>query len=95
MGAVLGTDARLAPLAGRACGALLHWAPSPPARSCHSKAGLARPVPLKKRGYDVTRNPHLNKVMVWVWERAWERSCDARKGAPPRVLERSSRAPFQ
>ncbi|VFV45383.1 Hypothetical predicted protein, partial [Lynx pardinus] len=62
MGAALGTSARLAPLRGRACGAVPRWAPSAPARGCHSKPGAARPVPLKKRGYDVTRNPHLNKV---------------------------------
>lgn len=63
MGAALGTGTRLAPWPGRACGALPRWAPSTPAQGCHSKPGPARPVPLKKRGYDVTRNPHLNKVM--------------------------------
>lgn len=64
MGAALGTGARLALLPGRACSAVRHWEPPAPARGCHSKAGPARPVPLKKRGYDVTRNPHLNKVKV-------------------------------
>lgn len=64
MGAALGTGARLALLRGRACGAIPRWAPSALARGCHSKPGAPRLVPLKKRGYDVTRNPHLNKVMV-------------------------------
>ncbi|VTJ85755.1 Hypothetical predicted protein [Marmota monax] len=68
MGAALGTGARLALPPGRACGALRHWAPSAPARACHSKPGPARPVPLKKRGYDVTRNPHLNKGMAFTLE---------------------------
>ncbi|XP_062949268.1 NADP-dependent malic enzyme, mitochondrial isoform X2 [Cynocephalus volans] len=68
MGAALGTGARLALLPGRACGALPRWAPSVPARGCHSKPGPARPVPLKKRGYDVTRNPHLNKGMAFTLE---------------------------
>ncbi|XP_012922313.1 NADP-dependent malic enzyme, mitochondrial isoform X2 [Heterocephalus glaber] len=68
MGAVLGTGARLAPLAGRACGTLPRGAPSLPTRGCHSKPGPARPVPLKKRGYDVTRNPHLNKGMAFTLE---------------------------
>ncbi|XP_019305580.1 NADP-dependent malic enzyme, mitochondrial isoform X2 [Panthera pardus] len=68
MGAALGTSARLAPLRGRACGAVPRWAPSAPARGCHSKPGAARPVPLKKRGYDVTRNPHLNKGMAFTLE---------------------------
>ncbi|PNJ17439.1 ME3 isoform 8, partial [Pongo abelii] len=62
MGAALGTGTRLAPWPGRACGALPRWAPTASAQGCHSKPGPARPVPLKKRGYDVTRNPHLNKV---------------------------------
>ncbi|XP_011717652.2 NADP-dependent malic enzyme, mitochondrial isoform X3 [Macaca nemestrina] len=68
MGAALGTGTRLAPWPGRACGALPRWAPSTPAQGCHSKPGLARPVPLKKRGYDVTRNPHLNKGMAFTLE---------------------------
>ena len=62
MGAALGTGARLTLRPGRACGAVRSWAPPAPARGCHSKARPARPVPLKKRGYDITRNPHLNKV---------------------------------
>ncbi|XP_045226064.2 NADP-dependent malic enzyme, mitochondrial isoform X3 [Macaca fascicularis] len=68
MGAALGTGTRLAPWPGRACGALPRWAPSTPAQGCHSKPGPARPVPLKKRGYDVTRNPHLNKGMAFTLE---------------------------
>ncbi|XP_012324902.1 NADP-dependent malic enzyme, mitochondrial isoform X3 [Aotus nancymaae] len=68
MGAALGTGTRLALWPGRACGALPRWAPSASARSCHSKSGSARPVPLKKRGYDVTRNPHLNKGMAFTLE---------------------------
>ncbi|XP_024619376.1 NADP-dependent malic enzyme, mitochondrial isoform X1 [Neophocaena asiaeorientalis asiaeorientalis] len=68
MGAALGTGARLALLPGRACSAVRHWEPPAPARGCHSKAGPARPVPLKKRGYDVTRNPHLNKGMAFTLE---------------------------
>lgn len=64
MGAALSTGPRLALLPGRACGAVPRWAPSAPARGGHSKPGPVRPVPLKKRGYDVTRNPHLNKVRV-------------------------------
>ncbi|XP_045339652.1 NADP-dependent malic enzyme, mitochondrial isoform X2 [Leopardus geoffroyi] len=68
MGAALGTSARLASLRGRACGAVPRWAPSAPARGCHSKPGASRPVPLKKRGYDVTRNPHLNKGMAFTLE---------------------------
>ncbi|XP_075858524.1 NADP-dependent malic enzyme, mitochondrial isoform X2 [Microcebus murinus] len=68
MGAALGSGPRLALLPGRACGALPRWAPSAPARACHSKPGPAHPVPLKKRGYDVTRNPHLNKGMAFTLE---------------------------
>ncbi|XP_007944464.1 NADP-dependent malic enzyme, mitochondrial [Orycteropus afer afer] len=68
MGAAMGTGARLALLPGRACSVLPHWAPSAPSRGCHSKASSARPVPLKKRGYDVTRNPHLNKGMAFTLE---------------------------
>uniref|UniRef100_A0A7N5P9Q1 Malic enzyme n=2 Tax=Ailuropoda melanoleuca TaxID=9646 RepID=A0A7N5P9Q1_AILME len=68
MGAALGTGARLALLRGQACGGVPHWKPSAPARGCHSKSGPARPVPLKKRGYDVTRNPHLNKGMAFTLE---------------------------
>ncbi|XP_029770966.1 NADP-dependent malic enzyme, mitochondrial isoform X1 [Suricata suricatta] len=68
MGAALGTGARLALPRGRACGVVPRWAPSAPARGCHSKPGVARPVPLKKRGYDVTRNPHLNKGMAFTLE---------------------------
>ncbi|XP_017366109.1 NADP-dependent malic enzyme, mitochondrial isoform X2 [Cebus imitator] len=68
MGAALGTGTRLALWPGRACGALPRWTPSASARGCHSKSGSARPVPLKKRGYDVTRNPHLNKGMAFTLE---------------------------
>ncbi|XP_074256472.1 NADP-dependent malic enzyme, mitochondrial isoform X4 [Saimiri boliviensis] len=68
MGAALGTGTRLALRPGRACGALPRWAPSASARGCHAKSGSARPVPLKKRGYDVTRNPHLNKGMAFTLE---------------------------
>ncbi|KAM9658485.1 NADP-dependent malic enzyme, mitochondrial isoform 2-T3 [Trichechus inunguis] len=68
MGASLGTGVRLALLSGRACGTLPSWATSAPTRGCHSKAGPVRPVPLKKRGYDVTRNPHLNKGMAFTLE---------------------------
>nr|XP_035938033.1 NADP-dependent malic enzyme, mitochondrial isoform X3 [Halichoerus grypus] len=68
MGAALGTGARLALQQGRACGGVPRWTPSAPARGCHSKSGPARPVPLKKRGYDVTRNPHLNKGMAFTLE---------------------------
>ncbi|XP_040141008.1 NADP-dependent malic enzyme, mitochondrial isoform X3 [Ictidomys tridecemlineatus] len=68
MGAALGTGARLALPPRRACGALRHWTPSAPARACHSKPGPVRPVALKKRGYDVTRNPHLNKGMAFTLE---------------------------
>uniref|UniRef100_A0AAA9S9H4 Malic enzyme n=2 Tax=Bos taurus TaxID=9913 RepID=A0AAA9S9H4_BOVIN len=68
MGAALGTGARLTLRSGRACGAVRSWAPPAPARGCHSKARPARPVPLKKRGYDVTRNPHLNKGMAFTLE---------------------------
>ncbi|XP_044799352.2 NADP-dependent malic enzyme, mitochondrial isoform X2 [Bubalus bubalis] len=68
MGAALGTGARLTLRPGRACGAVRSWAPPAPARGCRSKARPARPVPLKKRGYDVTRNPHLNKGMAFTLE---------------------------
>ncbi|XP_019499063.1 PREDICTED: NADP-dependent malic enzyme, mitochondrial isoform X2 [Hipposideros armiger] len=68
MGAALGTSPRLALLAGRACGVVPHGAHSAPARGCHSKPGPVRPVLLKKRGYDVTRNPHLNKGMAFTLE---------------------------
>ncbi|XP_027436066.1 NADP-dependent malic enzyme, mitochondrial isoform X2 [Callorhinus ursinus] len=68
MGAALGTGARLALQRGRACGGVPRWTPSAPAQGCHSKSGPARPVPLKKRGYDVTRNPHLNKGMAFTLE---------------------------
>ena len=84
MGAALGTGARLALLPGRACSAVRHWEPPAPARGCHSKAGPARPVPLKKRGYDVTRNPHLNKVKVREGRMARSHYSAARgMGAPP------------
>ncbi|KAK2501292.1 hypothetical protein MC885_014477 [Smutsia gigantea] len=66
MGAALGTGARPALLRRQACGAVRCWTACATARGCHSKPGPARPVPLKKRGYDVTRNPHLNKlVLAW------------------------------
>uniref|UniRef100_A0A480R1U8 Malic enzyme n=1 Tax=Sus scrofa TaxID=9823 RepID=A0A480R1U8_PIG len=68
MGASLGSGARVALLPRQACGAVRRWAPPAPARGCHSKTGLPRPVPLKKRGYDVTRNPHLNKGMAFTLE---------------------------
>ncbi|KAM5224920.1 NADP-dependent malic enzyme, mitochondrial isoform 2-T2 [Hipposideros larvatus] len=68
MGAALGTSPRLALLASRACGVVPHCAHSAPARGCHSKPGPVRPVLLKKRGYDVTRNPHLNKGMAFTLE---------------------------
>uniref|UniRef100_A0A8C3VSC7 Malic enzyme n=1 Tax=Catagonus wagneri TaxID=51154 RepID=A0A8C3VSC7_9CETA len=68
MGASLGRGARLALSPRQACGAVRRWAPPASARGCHSKTGLARPVPLKKRGYDVTRNPHLNKGMAFTLE---------------------------
>ncbi|KAF6104743.1 malic enzyme 3 [Phyllostomus discolor] len=68
MGAALGTGPRLALLPGRACGTIARLAPSAPARCSHSKPGPVRPVPLKKRGYDVTRNPHLNKGMAFTLE---------------------------
>ncbi|KAL6055058.1 hypothetical protein STEG23_035301, partial [Scotinomys teguina] len=61
MGAALVTGPRLASLPRMACGTLRRQTPSMPAQGCHSKLGPPRPVPLKKRGYDVTRNPHLNK----------------------------------
>nr|XP_036866421.1 uncharacterized protein LOC118970938 isoform X2 [Manis javanica] len=61
MGAALRTGARPVLLRRQACGASRCWTPCASARGCHSKPGPARPVPLKKRGYDVTRNPHLNK----------------------------------
>ncbi|GLD46052.1 NADP-dependent malic enzyme-like protein [Lates japonicus] len=31
-------------------------------RVCHSGANRKTSVSTKKRGYDITRNPHLNKV---------------------------------
>uniref|UniRef100_A0A5F9CUS7 Malic enzyme n=1 Tax=Oryctolagus cuniculus TaxID=9986 RepID=A0A5F9CUS7_RABIT len=68
MGAALGTNARLALRSGQACGTLARGAPCAPTRACHSKSSPARPVPLKKRGYDVTRNPHLNKGMAFTLE---------------------------
>ncbi|XP_023388261.1 NADP-dependent malic enzyme, mitochondrial [Pteropus vampyrus] len=68
MGATLGTGPRLALLPNRACRSVPRWAPSAPARGCRSKPGPVRPVPLKKRGYDVTRNPHLNKGMAFTLE---------------------------
>ncbi|XP_060223483.1 NADP-dependent malic enzyme, mitochondrial isoform X3 [Meriones unguiculatus] len=68
MGAALGTGARLAALPRIACGTLRRQAPCVPAQGCHSKPGPPRPVPLKKRGYDVTRNPHLNKGMAFTLE---------------------------
>ncbi|XP_078196122.1 NADP-dependent malic enzyme, mitochondrial isoform X3 [Callithrix jacchus] len=68
MGAALGIGTRRALWPGQACGALPRWAPSASARGCHSKSDSARPVPLKKRGYDVTRNPHLNKGMAFTLE---------------------------
>ncbi|CAF88690.1 unnamed protein product, partial [Tetraodon nigroviridis] len=33
-----------------------------PARVCHSGTASEGSVRTKKRGYDITRNPHLNKV---------------------------------
>ncbi|XP_029386938.1 NADP-dependent malic enzyme, mitochondrial isoform X2 [Mus pahari] len=68
MGAALGTGARLTSVPRIACGSLRRLAPSAPAQGCHSKSGPPRPVPLKKRGYDVTRNPHLNKGMAFTLE---------------------------
>uniref|UniRef100_A0A8C0TDF9 Malic enzyme n=1 Tax=Canis lupus familiaris TaxID=9615 RepID=A0A8C0TDF9_CANLF len=68
MGAALGRGARPGLLRGQACGAVPRWTPSAPGRGCRSRAGPARPVPLKKRGYDVTRNPHLNKGMAFTLE---------------------------
>ncbi|KAG8514802.1 NADP-dependent malic enzyme, mitochondrial [Galemys pyrenaicus] len=64
MGAALGTGARLALQPRGASGAFPFRVPSASTRGCHSKPGPTRPVPLKKRGYDVTRNPHLNKVNI-------------------------------
>lgn len=68
MGAALGTGARLTSVPRIACSSLRRQAPSAPAQGCHSKSGPPRPVPLKKRGYDVTRNPHLNKGMAFTLE---------------------------
>eukprot|EP00071_Canis_lupus_P029695 XP_022263252.1 NADP-dependent malic enzyme, mitochondrial isoform X2 [Canis lupus familiaris] len=68
MGAALGRGARPGLLRGKAWGAVPRWTPSAPGRGCRSRAGPARPVPLKKRGYDVTRNPHLNKGMAFTLE---------------------------
>ncbi|XP_058519693.1 NADP-dependent malic enzyme, mitochondrial isoform X2 [Ochotona princeps] len=68
MGAALGTSSLLALRPGQACGSLARWAPCVSARTCYSRSGQARPVPLKKRGYDVTRNPHLNKGMAFTLE---------------------------
>lgn len=93
MGTALSTGPRLALLSSRAGGAVPRWAPSEPARCSHSKPGPVRLVPLKKRGYDVTRNPHLNKVTVLQG-----------RMAPAEILRRrpaswawdgSSQAPFQ
>lgn len=92
MGAALGTGSRLTSLPRIACGNLRRQAPSAPAQGCHSKSGPPRLVPLKKRGYDVTRNPHLNKVMVrvgsWI---LWL----AGKDAPPSGLGTKPMASFQ
>jgi hypothetical protein len=92
MGAALGTGARLTSVPRIACSSLRRQAPSAPAQGCHSKSGPPRPVPLKKRGYDVTRNPHLNKVMVrvgrWI---PWL----AGKDAPPPGLGTKPMASFQ
>ncbi|XP_007652176.1 NADP-dependent malic enzyme, mitochondrial isoform X1 [Cricetulus griseus] len=68
MGAALVTRPRLASLPRMACGTLRRQAPFVPAQGCHSKSGPPRSVPLKKRGYDVTRNPHLNKGMAFTLE---------------------------
>lgn len=83
MGASLGSGARVALLPRQACGAVRRWAPPAPARGCHSKTGLPRPVPLKKRGYDVTRNPHLNKVTVPEGGMAQAAIQRRPEGAPP------------
>uniref|UniRef100_A0A8C5LGF8 Malic enzyme n=1 Tax=Jaculus jaculus TaxID=51337 RepID=A0A8C5LGF8_JACJA len=68
MGAALGTGTRLASVPRRVSGSFPYWAPSVPAQGCHSKSGPPRSVPLKKRGYDITRNPHLNKGMAFTLE---------------------------
>lgn len=84
MGAALSTGPRLALLSSRAGGAVPRWAPSEPARCSHSKPGPVRSVPLKKRGYDVTRNPHLNKVTVL--QRRMALAEILRRRAAPRLL---------
>uniref|UniRef100_A0A8C7EZX5 Malic enzyme n=1 Tax=Oncorhynchus kisutch TaxID=8019 RepID=A0A8C7EZX5_ONCKI len=35
-------------------------------RVCHSVSSCKGSVNTKKRGYDITRNPHLNKVKPWI-----------------------------
>lgn len=91
MGAALVTGPRLTSLPRMACGTLRRQAPSAPAQGFHSKSGPPRPVPLKKRGYDVTRNPHLNKVMVRVWKgRALDPVTGGKDAPPPWAWEEAS-----
>ncbi|TNN04332.1 hypothetical protein fugu_001361 [Takifugu bimaculatus] len=43
-------------------------APVQPVRVCHSGSNPEGSVKTKKRGYDITRNPHLNKGMAFTLE---------------------------
>ncbi|XP_016050072.1 NADP-dependent malic enzyme, mitochondrial isoform X2 [Erinaceus europaeus] len=67
MGSVLGRGWRPALLPGPSHCASIGKppAPVPPRRSQHCPMN---PVPLHKRGYDVIRNPHLNKGMAFTLE---------------------------
>lgn len=95
MGAALGTGARLASLPRMACGTLRCPTPSVLAQGCHSKSGPPRPVPLKKRGYDVTRNPHLNKVRTQVWKGSMSDPAAGWERSPARWPAIKPRASFQ
>ncbi|MEJ1272797.1 hypothetical protein NN561_003652 [Cricetulus griseus] len=95
MGAALVTRPRLASLPRMACGTLRRQAPFVPAQGCHSKSGPPRSVPLKKRGYDVTRNPHLNKVMVPAWKGGTLDPVAGGKDAPPPGPGKKPLASFQ
>ncbi|KPP60383.1 hypothetical protein Z043_121624, partial [Scleropages formosus] len=61
-----------------------------PASLCHSGAGQQRAINVKKRGYDVTRNPHLNKFLGCLLSPADERMMLSRSTAPIEGMSRKS-----